>query len=118
MAVVLTVAAEAGMWDGPGHSPFLTRPALILHVELSQADRVLPVMTGISLGRSPLFTAPSDPGIKASSSLFSQTSSLRGPVPSPLFQQAQPTSAPGIHSRFFAMGCREDPAVLDEDTPT
>lgn len=74
MVVVLTVATEAGMWDGLGHSPFLPRPTLILQVVLSQADCVPPGMVGISLGCSPLITVPSDPGVQARSSLFSQTS--------------------------------------------
>lgn len=50
MVMVLTVATEAGMWDGPGHGPLLPRPTLILQAVLSQADRVPPVMRRISFG--------------------------------------------------------------------
>lgn len=126
MVVVLTVATEAGMWDGLGHCLLLPRPTLILQAVLSQADSVPPGMMEISLGCSPFITVPSDPGVQAPSFLFSQTSLLEAwdpalsfPKQNPalIFHQAQPTSSPGIHSRFFTMGCCEDPVVLDEDTP-
>lgn len=132
MVVVIAVAVVAGVWDGLSHSLFLLRLILIVQVVISQAYCVPPAKTwrgSVGPRRESETPASSYPRAQAPSpsslgpgSPGPLVASLLGPPlgPSLFLPRAWPASVhplTGIHSRFFTVGCCEDPVVVYEDAP-